>query len=100
MIKRFFKSFTFKFMLLSLALIYLQINGRDTKSLLLIEMNVILNYLVDLDSVRIVLDSGPMIESKTMSRATSLYVYVLHFLSFIIYGLAFDVIKKIIKREE
>lgn len=97
---RIFKSMTFKFMLLSVVLIYLQINGNDTKSIMLIEMNVILNHLLDMESVKTIIQSGPMIKSRTMTGETSLYVYILHFASFLIYGLAFDLLMKIIIKTE
>lgn len=95
MVKRILRRSTFHFMLFSLVLIYMQINGWDSKSIMLIEFNVILKSIVDLDGVMAVINSGPMIETRTILGETSLYIYILHFVTFIIYGLTIDILRKI-----
>ncbi|SKC69200.1 hypothetical protein SAMN02194393_02222 [Maledivibacter halophilus] len=94
--KRLFKSFTFYFMLFSILLIYNQYIGYDSKNIILISFNVILNNLFKIDSFREIINSGPTIKTNTLFGETSVYLYICHFITFIIYGLFLDFIKRLL----
>ncbi|MCG8502813.1 MAG: hypothetical protein MJB12_20700, partial [Firmicutes bacterium] len=85
--KNIFKSFTFYFMLLSVLLIYNQYIGYDSKNIILIGLNPMLNILMNMDSFRELVNSGPFIDSNTLLGKTSIYLYISHFITFLIYGL-------------
>ncbi|MCX7709842.1 MAG: hypothetical protein N2484_08315 [Clostridia bacterium] len=93
MIKKILKSFTFYFLLLSLAIIYMNYIGQDSHEIILIGLNIILNKLASMDAARDFMNSGPMINSKTVGGGTCLYWYLAHFISFAFYGLILDGIK-------
>lgn len=94
--KRIFKSFTFYFMLLSILLIYNQYIGYDSHNIILIGFNFILNNLFKIDSFREFINSGPIIKSNTLLGKTSIYLYISHFITFIIYGLFLDFLKTLL----
>ncbi len=96
-LKTLFTSFTFYFVLLSLLIIYGHYTGSDPKSLVLIWANVLLNGLRTSDFVRDALNAGPMIKVDTLSGEISLYWYIAHLLSFILYGAVLDGLKALTK---
>ena len=67
--KNIFKSFTFYFMLLSVLLIYNQYIGYDSKNIILIGLNPMLNILMNMDSFRELVNSGPFIDSNTFMQS-------------------------------
>ncbi|MTI64976.1 MAG: hypothetical protein FH753_00040 [Firmicutes bacterium] len=96
--KRVFKSFTFYFLLLSLIIIYINLIGRDSKNILLIYFNPLLNELAHIDSLRDFLNSGPPINSNSFSMGTTLFWYIGNFITCIFYGLFLDGIKLSLKK--
>lgn len=96
--KKILKSFTFYFMLMSLFMIYMQYVGYDSKNIILIHLNPILSKLQYTDFAESVLNSGKLVNCRTISGSISIYWYIAHFITFIIYGMIFDFIKTIIKR--
>ncbi len=93
-----FTSFTFYFMIFSIYLIYNQITGGDSKNILLIGFNGILEGLYDIEGFRELINSGPMIKTRTVIGETSIYLYIAHFITFIIYGVMFDLFKMLFKK--
>jgi hypothetical protein len=82
-------------MLLSILLIYAELTGGDPKHIVLIHFNVILKYLYRLDWFRSLMATGYAVKSNTLIGETSIYLYIAHFLTFILYGLCFDGLKNL-----
>lgn len=96
-LKTVFTSFTFYFILLSLLIIYGHYTGSDPKSLVLIWSNALLNGIRYTDFAEHVIKAGPMIKVDTISGEISLYWYIAHLISFILYGAVLDGLKALIK---
>ncbi|ROR29304.1 hypothetical protein EDD66_103240 [Mobilisporobacter senegalensis] len=90
MIKKIIKSFTFWFVIISLLMIYMHYEGRDSKSIVLIYFNPILLRLSRMDFTRDFMNSGPLIACNTILGNISIYWYIGHIISAIIYGGIFD----------
>lgn len=69
--------------------------GQDSKHIVLIGFNIILDGLYNIDGFREFMNSGPTVKSNTILGETSIYLYIGHLSSFIVYGLCFDIIKKL-----
>lgn len=98
MLKRVLKSFTFYFLLVSLLIIYMHYIGQDSKSIVLIGLNPILNSLANTSFADNILDSGIQIPCNTIMGTISIYWYLAHFISFALFGVILDILKLIIKR--
>ena len=98
MIKRVFKSFTFYFLLVSLLIIYMHYIGQDSKSIVLIGLNPILNSLANTSFAHNILDSGFQVSCNTIMGTISIYWYLAHFITFGLFGVILDSLKLIIKR--
>lgn len=83
---------------MSVLLIYNQYIGYDSKNIILVYFNLILNIQFNIDSFREFINSGPTIKSNTILRETSIYLYISHFITFMIYGLIFDYLKILLLR--
>lgn len=90
-------SFTFWFVVLSLLIIWNHYSGGDSKSIVLIYFNVILEGISLNDVGRELMNSGPEISAKTILGEISVYWYIAHLLSFILYGAVLDGIKAVFK---
>ena len=97
-LKTIFTSFIFYFMLLSLGAIYTHYSGGDSKGIVLIWLNPILSKLCYTSFAENVLSAGPMIKCDTIAGEISLYWYIAHFITFVIYGGILDLLKFIIKK--
>lgn len=98
MMKRFFKSFTFYFMLLSLLMIFIHYKGQDPYGIVLFHLNIILKNLIYNESVNNLVKTGPKITCGSLTGEIYIYWYIAHFISFMIYGLVLDLIKFGIKK--
>lgn len=96
--KKIVKSFTLYFALLSLLIIYMHYIGYDSKNIILIHTNPVLSNLQYTDFAKHVLNSGPIINCRTISGSISLFWYIAQFITFILYGIICDLLKFIIKK--
>jgi hypothetical protein len=96
--KRILTSFTFYFVLLSIFTIYMHYVGYDSKNIMLIHLNLILSQLQYTDFAKNVLNSGPLVNCKTISGSISVYWYIAQFITFIFYGIICDFFKLVIKK--
>lgn len=72
--------------------------GYDSKNITLIHLNPILSKLQYNDFAKDVLNSGPLVNCRTISGEISIYWYIAQFITFIFYGMVFDFIKLVIKK--
>lgn len=96
-LKMLITSFTFWFVVLSLLIIWNHYSGGDSKSIVLIYFNVILESISLNDVGRELLNNGPMIPARTILGEISVYWYVAHLISFILYGAVLDGVKAVFK---
>lgn len=96
-IKKIFKLFTTYFVLLSLLIIYAHYKGQDSIGLILFGLNPILYNLRYTDFANEFLNTGPTITCGSLAGEISIYWYVAHLFSFVIYGLIIDTMRLIIK---
>ena len=96
--KKILKSFTFYFIILSFLMIYLHQIGQDSKSIVLISFNPILNLLAQSDTAREFMNSGMQITCRTITGSISIFWYIGSVVTFILYGLIFDFIKYLFKK--
>ncbi len=96
--KKILKSFTFYFVLISFLIIYLHQIGQDSKSIVLISFNPILDIISKSDVGREFMNLGIQIPSRTILGSISIFWYIGSVITFIIYGLIFDLIKYLIKK--
>lgn len=95
--KKIIKSATFWFFILSLLTILNQQLGFDSHSIMLIWFNPILNF-ISKSNLADFMNSGPQIPCKNLLYGdVSLYWYIGCIISFLIYGIIIDGIRKIIK---
>jgi len=98
MIKKVFSSFTVYFISASLLIIYTHYRGQDSHGIVLFELNPILNKLRYTDFANNYIKTGPKIASGSLQGDVSMFWYILHFISFALYGLILDSIRFGIKK--
>lgn len=91
------KSITFWFFILSVIVIVSHQIGQDSKNLVLISLNPILNFFSDSEAGRQFMNSGPHIASKNITGEISNYWYIGSMVSFLVYGLFLDILKHLFK---
>ena len=97
--KRVLKSFTFWFLLISVLEIFMHQMGQDSKSIVLIRFNPILNMIAESDGfLYSFMKSGLQISCNTIEGQISIYWYIGSVLVFIFYGVILDCIKWGVKR--
>ncbi len=96
--KRFFRSFTFHFLLASLLTIHIHYIGQDSHGIVLFELNPILNNLRYTHFAEAFIQPGPSIATGSLSGSISIYWYAAHLLSFGLYGFILDIIRLGFKR--
>lgn len=96
--KKIFKSFTFYFMLASILIIYMHYIGRDSKSILLIYLNPILNSLTYSTFADNVLNTGIQISCNTLLGKIYINWYIAHFITFTFFGLILDGLKSLLTK--
>lgn len=96
--KKIFKSFTFYFVLLSIVAIYMHQIGQDSKSIILISFNPLLNMLASSDTACVFMNSGFEVPCDTIMGSISIYWYIGCVVSMTLYGVILDTIKFIFKR--
>lgn len=96
--KKIFKSFTFYFMLVSILIIYMHYIGQDSKSIVLIGLNPILNSLANTTFADNILDTGIQVSCNTIMGTISINWYIAHFITFTLFGVILDSLKLIIKK--
>ena len=92
--KPFSISLTFCFFILSLLIIANHYFGVDSKGIILIGLNPILKGISYTEFGTNVLSNGPTI----VAGGISIYWYIAHLVTFVLYGAVLDVIKALIKR--
>lgn len=91
--KKVFKAFLFWFILVAVLEIFMHQIGQDSKSIVLIGLNPILNVIADSDALNSFMNSGLQVSCNTIEGQISIYWYVGAVITFIIYGLILDCIK-------
>ena len=95
--KKVIKSFTFWLLLIAVLEIIMHQIGQDSKSIVLIRFNPILNMIADSDGfLHNLIESGSHIPCNTISGQISIYWYLGSVLTLTIYGALFDCIKWLI----
>lgn len=97
-IKKLFTCFTFYFAIASLLTIASHITGGDPHGIVLFELNPLLNVMRYTDFADNVLHVGPKIVTGSLIGEISIYWYIFHFISFIVFGFTLDAIKYFIKK--
>lgn len=98
MIKKVFRSFTVYFLFASLVMIYTHYRGQDSHGIVLFELNPILNKLRYTGFANNYIKTGPKIATGSLQGTISILWYVLHFISFALYGLILDFIRLCINK--
>ncbi|WP_270565869.1 hypothetical protein [Clostridium beijerinckii] len=96
--KKVLGSFIFWFGIISLLIIYMNYRGQDEKNIALIGLNPILLEIVYIEPFRTWLNSGIVMRYFLGEPAATLNIYLAHLLTFIFYGLIFDLIKHGIRK--
>lgn len=96
--KKILKSFTFYFMLLSLIVIFMHYTGHDSHGIILLHLNVILRSLLYNKFANSIISTGPKIACGSVAGEIYIYWYVAHFISFVIYGLIFDLARFCVRK--
>lgn len=91
------RSFRFWFVVLSAVVIVLHQIGQDSKGILLIGLNPILNFISDSVAGRQFMNSGPQIATNGLAGEISIYWYIGSIVSFFLYGLFLDGLKQLFK---
>lgn len=92
--KKVLKCFTFWFLLVSVLEIFMHQIGQDSKSIVLIGLNPLLNMIADSDGfLYSFVESGLQVSCNTLEGQISIYWYIGSVLTFIIYGVILDCIK-------
>lgn len=92
--KRLIKSFTFWFLIASFIIIAAHQMGQDSKSIVLIGLNPILNHL-PYD----IMNAGLQISCNTIAGSISIYWYIASILSMLFYGIVLDGIRYMMKKK-
>ena len=91
-------SFMFWFGIISLLIIYMNYRGQDEKNIALIGLNPILFKIVYIEPFRTWLNSGTVMRYFLGEPSATLNIYLAHLLTFLFYGLIFDLIKQGIRK--
>lgn len=91
-------SFIFWFGIISLLIIYMNYRGQDEKNIALIGLNPILFKIVYIEPFRTWLNSGTVMRYFLGEPSATLNIYLAHLLTFLFYGLIFDLIKHGIRK--
>lgn len=92
--KKIIKSFTFWCLVLSVFEIFMHQIGQDSKSIVLIRFNPLLNIIADSQgSLSILMDAGWKVPCNTITGQISIYWYMGSVLTFLLYGIVLDGIK-------
>jgi hypothetical protein len=83
---------------MSVLIIFLERSGQDSKHIIMIQLNIVLNSLCNSDTFISFINDGPMVKSNTILGETPMYLYIAHVFSFVIYGLFFDGFKWLVYR--
>lgn len=97
--KKIFTYFTFYFAIASLLTIASHIKGDDPHGIVLFELNPVLNVMRHTAFADNVLNVGPQIVTGSLIGEISIYWYIIHFISFVVFGVILDAIKYFIKRK-
>lgn len=95
---KFFRSFTFYFMISSPLMIFMHYQGNDSHGIVLFHMNVLLKSVLYNDVVVSIVQSGPKIPCGSVAGEVYLYWYAAHFITFVLYGLFFDSVKALFRK--
>lgn len=95
--KKLFRSFTFWFIILSFVIIFMHQIGQDSKSIVLIGFNPILNTLSKWDMANKFMQSGLNVSCNTISGSISIYWYIGSIITLGLYGFTLDLMKYLIK---
>ena len=88
------KSFVFWFLLLSVFEILMHQIGQDSKSIVLIRFNPVLNRIADSQgALNNLMNSGWRVPCNTITGHISIYWYIGSFVTFLFYGVVLDGIK-------
>lgn len=98
--KKIFLSFTFWFAILSLLIIANNYTGYDSKNIILIGLNPILQTIVYIEPYRtwLLYDGIPLNRNWFLGDGFTLNMYIAHLLTFLFYGVVLDLIKLVFKK--
>jgi len=96
--KKIVKSFTFWALILSIVIIFMHQIGQDSKSIILIGLNPILEFLMKSDAGRGFMDSGLKVSCHTLEGEISVLWYIGSVITILIYGVILDAAKEICKK--
>ena len=97
--KKIMKSFTFWCLLISVFEIFMHQIGQDSKSIVLIGFNPLLNMIADSQgSLYDLMCSGWQVPCNTITGEISIYWYIGSGLSFLFYGIVLDGIKMLFRK--
>lgn len=92
--KKIIKSFTFWCVMISIFEIIMHQIGQDSKSIVLIRFNPLLNMVADSQgSLYNLISSGWQVSCNTIAGKISIYWYIGAVITFMFYGIALDGIK-------
>ena len=94
--KKLFRSFTFWFIILSFVIIFMHQIGQDSKSIVLIGFNPILNTLSKWDVANKFMQSGLNVSCNTIAGSISIYWYIASVITIGLYGFSLDLMKYLI----
>lgn len=97
-IKKIFKSFIFYCVLLSFIEIFMHQIGQDSKRIVLIGFNPILDSLANSPYMLNFMNSGLQLACNDIVGSISIYWYIGSVITFVLYGMILDTIKYYIKR--
>lgn len=92
--KKAIRSFTFLFLLAAVFVIFMHQIGQDSKSIVLIRLNPILNMIADSDGfLHSFMETGFQVSCNTLNGQISIYWYIGSVLTLLLYGTVLDSIK-------
>ena len=94
--KKAMRSFTFWLFLIAILEIIMHQIGQDSKSIVLIGFNPILNMIARSDFLNNLMHSGLQVSCHTIVGQISIYWYIGAILTFIIYGIILDFVKGLV----
>lgn len=96
--KKIFTCFTFFFAMASLLTIASHITGGDPHGIVLFELNPFLNVIRYSDFADNVINVGPKLVTDSLIGEISIYWYIIHFISLVVFGFILDTIKYFVKK--
>lgn len=98
-LKKIMKSFTFWCLIISVFEIFMHQIGQDSKSIVLIRINPLLNMIADSQgSLYNLMGSGWQVPCNTITGQISIYWYMGSVLTFLFYGIVLDGIKMLFRK--